>query len=323
MNVASLLQSGIYNVSSVNGNANTQGTQNTQMNWAEIFKTLREKEDGVSFSAEGLALSKMPQPPLFMEVDFSNMADEDLISFLRKMPQPTGFIPGVEQGVSVSDLTSEQLQSVRELLADMSARMSEMHSTRTMLGMGMAQGFSHSKMLPSPTLMEVDFTNMADEDLINFLQKTQEATSFIPGVESGISASELTSEQLQNVRELLANMSARMSEMRGMRAMQGKEMAHGIGMMINPSPMPHMNIQDMSDDNLLMLLEAIKSDIGSIPGLDNSESIEVSSLTAEQLQIVRDALVEMMQKRMEEMMQFRAMSRAVSAYEANDTTLVE
>lgn len=148
-----------------------------------------------------------------------------------------------------------------------------------------AEGMALSKMPPPP--QKLDFTNMSDNDLISHLEKIQEMTGSIPGVEDGTSASELTSEQLQSIRELLANMPDKTNGMRGMGKMQ--------------SP-PPMDIQDLSDDSLKSFLESIKEKTGSIPGIEDSESIEVSSLTDEQLQSARSALLEMMMKRMEGMM---------------------
>lgn len=219
MEITSLLQnSGMYNISSVNGSKNTQSTQTTQNTQSDTLKMLFSGEDGVTFSKEGMERSKMPP----QKIDFSSMSDEDLTNFITKMQEKTGSIPGVEDGTAASDLTSEQLQSIREQLTEMSSKMEEMR------GMG---------------------------------------------------------------------------GMRGMGRMQG------------PPPSPSQDVQEMSNDSLKSLLETIKKDTGSIPGIDNSESTEVSSLSDDQLQSARDAITEMMQKRLEEMSQNMNMSHAISTYQ--------
>lgn len=179
-----------------------------------------------------------------------------------------------------------------------------------------AEGMSRSQMPPPP--QKVDFSEMSDEDLVSLLQTMQEKTGSIPGVEEGTDVSELTSEQLQGIRDTLSEMSSKMEEMRGMRGMHGMGGMQGMRGMQGPPP---MDVQSMSDDSLKSLLEKIQEDTGSIPGIENSESTEVSSLSEEQLQTARDALTEMMQKRIEEMMQSQVMSRAISSYEANSVLL--
>lgn len=136
MNISSLMQSmNTYGTTAASGS--TQNTQNSQ-NLAEILKKLSEQEDSVTFSAEGMSCSQMPPPP--QEVDFSEMSDEDLVSFIQTMQEKTGSIPGIEEGTDASELTSEQLDSVRQTLTDMSSRMKEMRGMGGMHGMGGMQG---------------------------------------------------------------------------------------------------------------------------------------------------------------------------------------
>ena len=165
------------------------------------------------------------------------------------------------------------------------------------------EGLTLSKMTPPP--QNLDFENMSDEDLTDFLEKMQQYTGHLPGVEEGTVVSDLTSEQLQDIRDVLTYMSTQMGKM------------HGTGKMQGQPPPPPLDIQSMSKDDFITLLEKIKEETGAIPGIADSESTEVSSLTEEQIQDARDALAEMMKKRIEEMMQSLEMSRAISAYGAN------
>lgn len=208
MNISSIMQN-IYT-----SNTSTRSTQNTQT-LTDLYKALNNEEDSASFSTEGLALSKMPPPP--PETDFSNMSDEELTSFLQQMQEKTGSIPGVEEGTSVSDLTSEQLQSIRELLTDMSERM------KGMQGKGGMQG--------SPPPMDIQ--NMSDDNLKALLEEIKEKTGSIPGVEDSesVEVSSLTDEQLQSARDALEKtIQEQMKKM-----MQSMTMNHAISSYNNVS----------------------------------------------------------------------------------------
>lgn len=199
---------------------------------------------------------------------------------------------------SVSGTTKTQnAQSLAELLRTVSSETDTASISE--------EGMALSKSPPPKPPQKIDFENMTDEDLTSFLEKMQSETGSIPGVEEGTSVSELTSEQLQEIREQLYAMAEEMEGMRGMGRMKG------------PPPAPPEEIESMSDDALTSLLEKIQEETGSIPGIEDSESTDVSSLTSEQLQSAREALVEMMQQRMEEMMQSKTMSHAISAYETS------
>lgn len=171
-----------------------------------------------------------------------------------------------------------------------------------------SESLIRSKMPPP---QEIDFTGMSDEDLTAFLQEMQKKTGFIPGVETGTNASDLTADQLQSARAFLEDMSSRLGDMQGMGRMQG----------MPPRP-PMTDIQNLSNDDLKSILQSIQAETGSIPGIESSESIDVSALTDEQLQSARDALTEMMQARMEKMIQSTLVSQAVSAYEASGSQLL-
>lgn len=175
-----------------------------------------------------------------------------------------------------------------------------------------SEGMARSKMPPPE---KIDFSEMSDEDLVNFLQQIQERTGSIPGVDEGTSVSDLTTEQLQGIREQLTEMSSKMEEMRGMHGMGGMR---GMGGMGGPPP---MDVQSMSKDDLISLLQDIQEKTGSVPGVDDSESTDVSSLNDEQLQSARDALTEMMKERMEKMSQNMAMTQGISAYASTGVQL--
>ncbi len=297
-----------------NSGATETQTRDTSLNW------LGGASDSVSLSAEGLALSRIPPPE---KPDFANMADEELTNFLETMQQNTGgYIPGVESGTEVSDLTSEQLAGIREQLASMPER-----GVGGMQGVGMPMGSP-----PSQGLQE-----MSDEDLVSLLQQIQDSTGSVPGVEDSETTdiNELTEEQLQEARDALseflemleeasrkrANNSANQASAPSwMNALQGTAGMQGMGGMQGPPPPPPIDaVNSMSDEDLTSLLTAIQEETGSIPGIEDSESTDAATLTEEQLETARDALSDMMRQRMEEMMQTMRMSQAISAYSANST----
>jgi len=154
---------------------------------------------------------------------------------------------------------------------------------------------------PPPPPQEMDFQNMSDEDLLSYLTKMQELTGTIPGMEDGTTVDSLTDEQLKTVRNTLIEMSGTMQDMKQM-------------------PPPPRDISSISDDDLISLLDTIKSYTGSIPGIKDSESLQATDLTAEQLDSARNALVERqqeqfqnsMKQRMEEMVQNGGMAYIVS-----------
>lgn len=148
----------------------------------DIIELLSRKEDDASISAEGMSRTKMPQPP--EEMDFENMSDEDLKGYLQQMQDATGFIPGIEEGVQASELTTEQLETVRGELSAVKNRRPEM--------MGM-QG------PPPPPMMNGMSGETSDEDITSILSAIQERTGVIPGIEESeeTDVSQLTNEQKQ------------------------------------------------------------------------------------------------------------------------------
>lgn len=199
-------------------------------------------------------------------------------------------------GSSTSTRSSQKTQTSEDLLKDLGSKQDTVSIS--------AEARAYSKMPPPK---DMDFSNMSDEDLSGFLQKMQEKTGKIPGMDEGTDVSELTSEQLQDIREQMASMSEQMKNMGGMRGVGGMQ---GMGRMQGPP----LNIQEMSDDDLKSLLADIQEKTGSIPGLEDSEGTDVPSLTDEQLQSARDALMEQMKKRMEEMSQYSSMSGTASSF---------
>ncbi len=61
----------------------------------------------------------------------------------------------------------------------------------------------------------------------------------------------------------------------------------------------------MSDEDLTSLLEMIKEDTGTIPGVEDSEDLSVSELTEEQLNAARETLSEQQQERFQSSMRTR------------------
>lgn len=284
MNISALTQaSSLFNISSLNGNTGTTASQNTQSP-VDILKAVGGDGDSVSFSREGMARSKMPPPQAMTETDFSSMSDEDLVSFLQKIQEKTGSIPGLEEGTQVSDLTSEQLQGIREQLTEMSERMKEMQTK--MKGMGGMQG-------PPP----MDIQNMSDESLKSLLEAIKSDTGSIPGIDSSASTGTASSVVSQVVSSDSGNSDS-------------------------TSEAVKMISQGNSDSQIKEKTGLSQQAIDSLRQRagDNSGSADVSSLTSEQLQSARDALTEMMQKRMREMTQSMAMSNAAEAYQANSVS---
>ncbi len=137
---------------------------------------------------------------------------------------------------------------------------------------------------------ETDFSNMSDSDLKDFLSQMQEMTGTIPGVEDGTAVEDLTEEQLGSIRETLTEMSESMKA-------DGRRMP--------PPGGPPQDVSSMSDEDLTSLLEMIKKDTGTIPGVENSEDVSVSELTEEQLSNARDALAGHQQERFQSSMRTR------------------
>ncbi len=169
-----------------------QGGQSMQ----DIIELLSREEDDTSISAEGMSRMKMPPPP--EEMDFGSMSDEDLQSYVQQMQEVTGFIPGIGQDVQASELTSEQLETVRSALEEMKNR-----------GPGM-QGMQGP---PPPPMMNALSGEISDEELTSFLEAIQELTGSIPGVENSeaTDVSQLTDEEKQNAWDsILESMQQRM-----------------------------------------------------------------------------------------------------------------
>lgn len=137
---------------------------------------------------EGAGKAKGPPPPPPEEMDFENMSDDDLKSFLGKMQEVTGQIPGIEDDTAASDLTSEQLQKARDTLTDMSSRIKE----------------GGHKMGPPPDFVE----SLSDDDLKSLLNIIKESKGNIPGLEGSddVDIDELTDEQLDAARTALSDM---------------------------------------------------------------------------------------------------------------------
>lgn len=220
---------------------------------------------------------------------------------ISSLLQSSGVFSTSQVTGSTNTQNTQNAQGLAEILKKLSEQKDDISIS--------AEGLAFSKMPPE----KPDFANMSDEDLTTFLTKMQEKTGSIPGVEDGTSVSDLSSEQLQSIRNTLTEITTKMEErMSGIHDM-GRPPQGTFGMQ-GPPP---MDIPNISDDSLKTLLETIKSDTGSIPGIDDSESADIASLTDEQLQKARDTLMEMMQKRMDEMRQSMDLSRAASAYEKN------
>lgn len=105
-------------------------TDNTQMSTSG-----RSKYDTVTISDESRAFGKMP-PPL----DFENMSDKELTTWLNHMQEKTGSIPVTQDAESVEDLTAEDLQALREtLMEEQTKRMSSLQRGQDPLANAAAQ----------------------------------------------------------------------------------------------------------------------------------------------------------------------------------------
>lgn len=102
--ISSLQTSSIYDyLQSISNNKSASETKNV------VDST---EQDTLTISNEAYAY--MSKPPA---LDFESMSDEEFSDWLTHMQQETGAIPGTEDTQSVSELTSEELQELKELLA--------------------------------------------------------------------------------------------------------------------------------------------------------------------------------------------------------------
>lgn len=193
MNISSIWYENLYKLQGTK----TQSTGNTEnsQSMKSLIELLSNEQDDASFSAAGMARLKMPPPP--EEMDFENMSDDDLKDYLQRMQDITGFIPGATDGVQASDLTEDQLASVREKLAEMKAH-------------GRPQGRGPMQVaMYQPPEMSAAAAQLSDDDLTSLLEAIQKRTGSIPGVEESdakTDASALTQEQLQSARDALLEM---------------------------------------------------------------------------------------------------------------------
>lgn len=143
---------------------------------------------------------------------------------------------------------------------------------------------------------QMDFANMSDEELKDYVQEMQAWTGNVPGMAGDTDIAALSEEELETLRETLTNMSNNARRAGG------------------PPPPPPSDVDAMSEDELFSLLEEIQAETGSIPGVEDSETLEVSSLTEEQMEAAKVALEEIMQEKAAEYAQQLAMSQTATAY---------
>lgn len=160
-NVTSLSE--LYNLLQINNSNNQQSYS------PELLHTT-ENKDSVSISAEGMAYSKMPPPP--ESIDFESMSDDELMSYLEEMQNVTGNIPGMEAGTSVSELSDEALESIRELLEEMSSLASSQDINRPM----------------GPPPQQITVTNESSEDQTQYEEASRDQNSYNAAVLNAISA---------------------------------------------------------------------------------------------------------------------------------------
>lgn len=147
------------------------------------------KSDTVSISDEAKRFARMPP-----KIDFNNMNDDELKSWLTFMQEETGSIPGAEDVDSVDELSADQLQSLRETL---SAQQEErMHGETT------------NKMPP----MDKIISEMSDDDLSNLLKIIQEKTGAVPGTEKAVDLDNISAEELEEIRSTLISNIQNMKE---------------------------------------------------------------------------------------------------------------
>ena len=157
--------------------------------------TIWTEEDSVEISAEAMeklneSKGKRPPPPP-EQMDFDSMSDEDLISYLQEMQELTGTVPGMAGDTVVSELTSEELSSIRTTLKDMAANGPQ--------GGGEAGGGTP----PPPPPETANVEDMTDDELAAYLKRMQEMTGQAPGVDNGTSVDSLSEEDMANIRSSL------------------------------------------------------------------------------------------------------------------------
>ena len=154
MNISSLLQSTDYYDYYRNKNsANNSRAQSVQASEDTDESTLLA-------AASDPSVGKPPPPPP-ESADFENMSDEDLRSYLTKMQEWTGGIPGTESGTTVEDLSDEELAEVRGTLIEMSEK---------------APALKHA-----PASLGADAASLSDEDLLSLLEAVKSYTGSVPG----------------------------------------------------------------------------------------------------------------------------------------------
>lgn len=116
MNISAWQQiSSLYNTAAIGSASTASRSGYSDYTFEELLQSVGAS-DSLSLSAQGMTLSMLPPPE---KADLESMSDEEFSSFLEEMKARTGSIPGVDEDTEVSELTSEQLASLREGLSAM------------------------------------------------------------------------------------------------------------------------------------------------------------------------------------------------------------
>jgi hypothetical protein len=127
-----------------------------------------------------------PYSPPAALPDFSSMSDDELISWLRDAEAKYGITLAEDGSKSVDELTSEDLQYIREALS---------------AGPGGRAGGPQGA---PPNAQPLDFSSMSDDELISWLRDAEAKYGVTFGEDGSKSVDELTSEDLQSIREALS-----------------------------------------------------------------------------------------------------------------------
>lgn len=181
MNISAIWENSLYSLLADSKVTTAETSKTKSQSWDSLYGI----SDSATISEEGLARSKMPPPP--HEMDFENMSDEALKDYLEKMQEMSGkAIPGMDSDVKASDLTEEQLQTVREALSKIPEDMK-----------------SRRNMPPMPPMPEIDLDSLSDEDLISLLEKALQKTDTESEDSEDTGITTLAEEQTQITRDSL------------------------------------------------------------------------------------------------------------------------
>lgn len=154
---------------------------------------------------------------------------------------------------------------------------------------------------PPPPPEKMDFSTLSDDELREYVERMQALTGAVPGMSGDVEVAALTSDEMEAIRATLVDIS---------------QNARQIGRDGQAPPPPPTDVSGLSDDEIESLLAKLQESYGYIPGVEDSEETDVSTLTERQWQDALTALTAMFEEQGRTIMMNRALADASSAYEA-------